>query len=353
MTATVPLLVRADSSEQMGTGHVMRCLALAQAAQDEGGRAVFAMAQCPAGVAERLRAENVELVNLSCEPGSPQDALATAKAAQSCGADWVVLDGYHFDAAYQAAVKRSGAKLLAMDDFGALDRYVADIVVNQDPIAEERLYRCRESYTHLLLGTDYTFLRREFRQFPRPGTRVPGTGRGLLLSFGGSDPGRLTERALAELEDVRIDGLETVVLVGPGNPRWEQLQAAARDRENTLAGRIRLRRDPPDIPQWMAWCDLAVIAMGSTIWELAYCRVPCIAVMVHEDQSAVTDVLVQRGACLSLGLGGRLAAGQMAESIASLCRSPLRREELSANLAAMVDGLGAQRVLAAMGEPSR
>jgi spore coat polysaccharide biosynthesis predicted glycosyltransferase SpsG len=253
------------------------------------------------------------------------------------------LDGYHFGAQYQVEIKRSGAKLLVLDDFGALDRYVADIVVNQDPIADERLYACRNAETRLLLGTDYTFLRREFRQHPRPERKVPALARRLLLTFGGSDPDQLTEMALAELESVAIDALEVVVLIGPSNLRGAQLEATGQCRS-----RIRLLRNPPDIPEWMAWCDLAVTAAGSTIWELAYCRVPCIAVLVNEDQSPAIDILQQRGACQSLGIGRRLLPGQLAGAISSLCGDPQRRTVLGTNLAAMVDGRGAERVLAAM-----
>ena len=345
------LLVRADCSERMGTGHVMRCLALAQAWQDEGRRTFYAMASCSASVADRLQAENVAIMRLPCEPGSPQDALATAESAKSCGSDWVVLDGYHFDATYHAAIKASGLNLLAMDDFGKLDRYVADIVVNQDPIASEELYRSREAHTRLLLGTEYTFLRREFRCYPRPQFRAPALPRRLLLTFGGSDPGRLTELALAAMDSVNLDGLETIIFVGPGNPHWEQIEAAAQGRAD-----IRLLHDPSDIPGWMAGSDLAVIAAGSTLWEVAYCRVPCILVMVDDNQAPAIDRLVQRGACLSLGSGKGLAPGQMAEAIAALCGDPNRRTALATNLAEMVDGLGAQRVLAAIqnaGAPCR
>jgi spore coat polysaccharide biosynthesis predicted glycosyltransferase SpsG len=254
-----------------------------------------------------------------------------------------VLDGYHFDATYQAAISRSGWKLLAIDDFGALENYTADIIVNQDTFADERLYAHRAAHTRLLLGTDYTFLRREFRRQPRPERKATAVARRLLLTFGGSDPGRLTEMALVALECVTIDGLEAVILVGPSNPRWEQLQAATASRSN-----IRLLRNPPDIPQWMAWCDMAVTAAGGTLWELAYCRVPSIVVLTSEEQAPATDILQRRETCQSLGLGNRLSPGQLAAAIASLCGDPQRRSALAANLGAMVDGQGADRVLAAM-----
>ena len=342
------MLIRADCSEQMGTGHVMRCLALAQAWQDEGCRIAFAQASCPAGVAERLQAEKVEIVNLACRPGSAEDALATVEAAKSCGSEWVVLDGYHFDAQYHAAIKNGGLNLLAMDDFGALDRYVADIIVNQDPIADERLYVHRNPNTRLLLGTAYTFLRREFREHARPQRDVPAIARRLLLTFGGSDPDRLTEMALAELDSVAVDGLETVVLVGPGNSRGDALEAAGHGRSNLRLLRPAVSPTAHDVFAWMAWCDLAVTAAGGTLWELAYCRVPAIALLVSEEQSPAMDMLHKCGACLSLGLGRQLPRGQLAKAISTLCHDPQCRATLATNLAAMVNGRGAERVLSEM-----
>ena len=207
------------------------------------------------------------------------------------GSDWVVLDGYQFDSAYQAAIKDSGQGLLAMDDFGKLDRYVADIVVNQDPIAEERLYPRRETYTRLLLGTEYYFSAAQSSAACQgSNSAAPALPRRLLLTFGGSDPGRLTELALEAMDSVNVNGLETIIFIGPGNPRWEQINAAAQGRSD-----IRLLRDPSDIPDWMAGCDLAVISAGSTLWELAYCRVPCIVVMVDDAQAPAIEKLVERG----------------------------------------------------------
>ena len=184
----------------MGTGHVMRCLGLAQAWQDPGGRVIYAMAACPAGLEERLRAEQVEIVRLNVEPASRGRRGATADAAKVRGCTWVVADGYHFDARYHEIVKQPGVRLLALDDFGTLEHYWADIVLNQDPIAEARLYDRREPYTRPLLGTQYTFLRREFRRHAQASRQIPAVARRLLITLGGSDPDNVTEKGDRRLE---------------------------------------------------------------------------------------------------------------------------------------------------------
>ena len=105
------LLIRADGSLAIGTGHVMRCLALAQAWRDAGGDAVFAMADATPALEERLRNEGFEVARAAVQVGSVADAEETAQLAHKHGASWVVVDGYEFGEGYQASLKKRGSRL--------------------------------------------------------------------------------------------------------------------------------------------------------------------------------------------------------------------------------------------------
>ncbi len=355
MTPGAVLLIRADAGLEMGTGHVMRTLALAQAWQDEGGKVAYAVTSCPAGVEERLLQEDIEVVRLSPQAGSVDDARATAEAARERGACWVVLDGYHFGGDYQEVVKRGSRSLLAVDDFGHAGHYWADVVLNQDLNAEEGLYRNREPYTRLLLGPDFVCLRREFRRHPQAGTRRPqrpttGPVRRLLVTLGGSDPGNVTLQVLQALAASGYRELETIVLIGPSNRHGASLEAEVQRHGNA----VRLLRNPPNIPELMAWCDAAITAGGSTLWELACFAVPCLVLVIAANQGPCARKLHDQQACKVLGEAADFDSAVLAAEISVFLRDAPLRAILGQKFAALVDGRGAQCACDAMrAEPAK
>src|SRR6266567_710574 len=125
------ILIRVDASVKIGTGHVMRCLALAQAWQDAGGQAVFAMAASTAAIRVRLTGESCDIVRIDSSPAADEDVRQTIALAQEIESDWIVVDGYQFGAEYQSVLKLAGGKVLFLDDYGHTRQYAADVVLNQ------------------------------------------------------------------------------------------------------------------------------------------------------------------------------------------------------------------------------
>src|SRR5262249_16395726 len=114
-TTLPPLVFRCDAGFALGTGHVMRCLALAQGWQDIGGEVVFATREMPVALRERLRAEGITVVQLGGDAGE-QDAVETLAIIRERRARWVVADGYRFTLQWQRSVRDAGCRVLAFDD---------------------------------------------------------------------------------------------------------------------------------------------------------------------------------------------------------------------------------------------
>lgn len=334
------LLIRADASTHIGTGHVMRCIALAQAWKEAGGRAIFAIANPAPAIEERLRTEGLEIIGISAPPGSAEDARKTADLALQVAANWVVLDGYHFGAEYQKIVKASGQNLLFVEDSGRQSHYYADLILDQNVCAREDFYVNREAYTQLLLGTRYALLRREFwawRGWKRP---FPVAARKILVTLGGSDRDNVTSEAIRALQRVETDNLEAVVVVGGSNPHYEQLQAVVGESRFP----IRLERNATNMPELMAWADVAIAAGGSTSWELAFMGLPSLVVILADNQQAIAHSLGELEIAINLGWHADVTVEKMAEAIGQLLASTEARKTMSQRAQNLVDGEGSFRV---------
>ena len=126
------LLIRTDANSHIGTGHLMRCLALAQAWQSQGGEAVFVTECNSEGLLRRLSEEGFQVISIERPHPDPADWWLTSKVLAVYPGAWVVLDGYHFDSSYQLHIKEAEHPLLVIDDKAHLDHYYADVVLNQN-----------------------------------------------------------------------------------------------------------------------------------------------------------------------------------------------------------------------------
>jgi len=339
------LLIRADTGKHIGTGHVMRCLALAQAWQDRGGHAIFAMATEVPALEARLRSEGMEIVHLSTKPGSVDDARQTADLAQHREAVWIIVDGYHFDAEYQRIIKDAGLHLLFIDDYGHAAYYRADIVLNQNIHAHEGLYLNRAPYTQLLLGTRYVLLRREFLKWRGWERKIPKVARKVLITMGGVDSENVTLKVIGALEQVHIDELEAVVVVGGGNPHSEALESAIRN----LRVSIRLERNVKNMPELMTWADLAISGGGTTCWELAFMGVPNLIVILAENQRPIAEGLDRAGVAVNSGWYTDLSSAEITRTLTHLLVEEKQRARMSQRARELVDGKGVLNTLRKLG----
>jgi UDP-2,4-diacetamido-2,4,6-trideoxy-beta-L-altropyranose hydrolase len=338
------LLIRADAGVAMGTGHVMRCLALAQAWQDAVGECVFAMAASTPAIERRLRDEGMEIEILAVAGGSPEDAHQTGVIAARKNAAWIVADGYHFGADYQRAIKQSGCHLLFVDDNGHADRYCADVVLNQNAHAEESLYALREPHTQLLLGPRYAMLRREFTEWREWKREIHEAANRILIVGGGSDPENITRQVVEALDAAQEAELELVVVAGGSNPYLTEIEeVVAHSRHN-----CRLVRDAADMPGLMAWADLAISAAGGICWEFCALGLPALLIPVAANQEVAAERLQRLGVARLLRGGRRFLPQELVQEVAALSASPSERKQLSERARTLVDVDGASRVVAAL-----
>jgi UDP-2,4-diacetamido-2,4,6-trideoxy-beta-L-altropyranose hydrolase len=334
------MIFRADAGQQIGVGHVMRCLALAQCWQETGGQSIFVMGGEASLLSERLPAEGVRVSCLSTTTGSAQDALQTTEIALQSGARWVVADGYHFASDYQQHLKDSGISILLIDDRGYPDHCFADIILNQNIHANDKLYPKRESDTRLLLGPKYVLLRKEFLKWQHWRRENDDLASKVLVTFGGTDPHHLTFKTLKAFKKISIESLQVVVAIGSNNPDYENLRSDV----DKLGAKIEIRRNVADMAELIAWADVAVSAGGSTCWEMAYMGLPGLVIVAAENQLPVAEGLAAAGVVENLGWYTDVSTQVISEALFRLLQSSGKRRSMSHNGCKMVDGGGVARV---------
>lgn len=302
MSNSTALIIRADAAPRMGTGHVMRGLALAQAARKEG---LDVRMVCRLGVSwlrERLAREDIPLLELpdmppeTEEPANLLDQLQEKGFPQPGMTDtpiWVALDGYHFDAACQKAVMAAGYRLLVIDDYAHLPEYHCDILLNQNIGAEQLTYH--GSIGRKLLGLDYVLLRQEFwdaREKAQQRMR-PTQPQNILVTLGGGNFIEHLEKIAIEMRQPELAG--RTIRVIQGGMDADRIRAAfAR-----CPAQLEILPRVDDMSSLLLDTDLCITAGGSTCWELCCLGVSFLTVEVAENQHAIVTLLRKKRIALS------------------------------------------------------
>lgn len=332
------ILFRADASAEIGTGHVMRCLAIARALSARGAQCVFV------SVCESTRTL-VDTSTFPCHILSDSDQNlehelpAFAVLLNEIRPAWVVVDHYRATDSYLSAL-RAYAPVAYLDDF-AERAYPVDLIVNYNIFANASRYtQLYPETTPRLLGVDYAPLREEFSNTPYI---FHDHCENLLLSTGGSDSLHIGIRLLeALLQDSRVNDLRAHILLGAFHSDSSAILRLA-ERHTSIV----VHRQVTQMAELMCACDLAVSAAGSTLYELCACGVPSVCYTFVDNQLAVAQGFSDAGL---MQYGGDFRGNPEAtiqailERIAILRGDVALRHELSERMRQTVDANGARRI---------
>ena len=341
-----PVIFRADAGNAIGVGHVMRALVLAEKIVNNGGRAVFVLNADAIGLIKGIQLDNYEIHTVISETGSKSDMETTVGIAQSIAAEWVIVDGYDFDSTYQDMIRARGLKVLYIDDMGHLERYPANIILNQNMYANERMYPNRSGDTKLLLGSDYVLLRNEFEQYRNRFKNIPERAENVMITFGGSDPTDATLRVLKSLSEIREYEFVLKVVVGVENKKYKDIIALAM----RMPVETEVIYNTSEMAKIMDWSDLAISSSGTTSWELAYMGVPSILIAIAGNQIKIAEALDKKGISIRLRETNEESCHNLNVTFTRVLRLKHVRATMSLNGRRVVDGFGADRVFGVLAE---
>lgn len=307
------VLFRADSSESIGFGHVMRCLTIAQSLLEFG---------CKVRVVSKKNNQFLEL--LAASKGIeietiPLDAdeQAELRHLNLSDADFLVIDGYDFEASFFESLE---IPYCLLDDNGQFCPENAALILNPNLHARRAMYSGID-IDRLLLGVEFAPIRQEIIDARR--NRSDRARTGLLVAIGGTDLLNMTH-SIAE-QCVRA-GIEPVFASLKGKPP------------------PGVSKNPPDISVTFSTCAVSVIGAGSTCWEACYLGTPFLALIVAENQVLLGRSLQERNLGRVFDCRIRWSVKEILDSIRSLENSPSELRRMSERGRDLIDGGGSLRV---------
>ncbi|MGI6152555.1 MAG: UDP-2,4-diacetamido-2,4,6-trideoxy-beta-L-altropyranose hydrolase [Christensenellaceae bacterium] len=327
--------IRVDGNKKIGTGHVMRCLSIAEALRGRGHAPVFISVD-KNGLPEQqgFRCIHIDgvyssLVNEQLLPLLRRENIHT-----------LLVDTYFADAAYYKRLPED-IQTACIFDFGNACLPV-DLLINYNISYANYQY---PSDIKTLLGLAYVPLRQEFSlpQPPRQFERV----RSLLITTGGTDPLNITSAIIRLLRAMpAFDSVTLQVVIGGLNIHKNEVRETAAHAKNVICHEnIRM------MSNLMQDCDIAISAGGSTVYELCACGIPSIVFSFVDNQDDMVRAMADAGIMLLAGnyrLNPEQCLSGMAKHAKILLEDARLRESLSDKGRALVDGQGAGRIANAL-----
>ncbi len=347
----VRIVVRLDSSVRIGTGHLMRCLTLADVLRQNGVGVIFACRPLPGNMMSLIEARGHTLRTLPGDdprdqvedllPDWEKDAAGMAGILNDIGTvDWLIVDHYGLDYRWERTIRPLVHRIMAIDDL-ANRRHECDLLLDQNlhPNQAGRYDKLIPYHCLRLLGPHYALLRQEF-QVARAGLQTrDGAVRRLLIFFGGTDTNSETAKALAAIPALDKPHIEVDVIIGPGNPNLAKIRSLCARHPH-----IHLHRNPRNIAEIIRKADLAVGAAGATTWERCCIGLPSVVITQAMNQESVAHALAENRLAVYLGTSESVTADMIAAAIDNLMDDPGRVRAMSHACTYLVDARGTERV---------
>lgn len=349
------IAIRVDATQQIGTGHFMRCLTLADTLKQRGAQIRFVSRDLPAHLRDMLAAKDMELVALQSGSSSAADdglthshwlgtsqaldAQATIQALSGESWDWLVVDHYALDMRWESALRRNVKRMMVIDDI-ADRQHDCDVLLDQNFYVDmqTRYNEKVPEHCQLLLGPRYALLREEFRTLRGKIRTRTGKVQKILVFFGGVDTNNYTGRALEVLAGLPVKELHIDVVIGAQHPH-----RVAIEKECKTQGYV-CHVQTTRMAELMAAADLAVGAGGSATWERCCMGLPTLAICTADNQQKQISDAACEGLLYAPG-----TKGDWHMHILALVDNSCLRQHFSYNSTRAVDGRGTLRVVENLG----
>jgi len=352
------IIFRTDASQQIGSGHVMRCLTLADILKKRGTDVIFICREHSGNLIWQIEAKDYAVLRLpqadieyTAAPEDlahapwlgvswEQDAVDTIAILGDIRPQWLIVDSYAIDRRWEQMLRPHVERIMVIDDLS--DRpHDCDVLLDQNlyQAMEMRYEKLVPKSCHNLLGPRYALLRTEFASARKDLRQRDGHVRRILVFFGGVDPTNETEKTLQALAEISDRQFEVDVVVGIGNFHKEQIRNICAVHEG-----FHFHCQVANMAELMAAADLAIGAGGTATWERCAMGTPAILTVVADNQKELAEAGARKGLFFYMGESHSVSSEKLLNVLKfSLC-VPETLQYYSVNCLTFVDAKGGGRV---------
>ena len=276
------ILIRADSSSTIGTGHIMRDLVLAE--QFEDANIIFATQDLPGNIKHKIEEKDYTIKIMNSNDIEELDALI-----KELNIDMIVIDHYGIDHHFEKElkIKNPRLKIMALDD--TYEKYHCDILLNHNIYADSSRYKnLVPEYCELRCGSKYTLLRDEFIKEKQKGRQSKNDKENIniFIAMGGADHSNLNVEILKVLETFAY--MHAHVVTTTANQYLDELREYVADKKN-----VTLHINTNHVAKLMNEADFSIVTPSVTVNEIAYMNIPFIAIKTADNQRYMYEYLVK------------------------------------------------------------
>lgn len=336
------VLIRVDASRKIGSGHLMRCLAIADFLKYKNIKVFF--------LSRSINIKNYIIdkgfkVNLLKAENTVEDELNIIKSLTAeMKTNVMILDVNNYNTFkslneychYLEGLKKLSLFLVSFEDFKVYPP-ISDMVIIPY-VGAEKLNLYEGKNCKYMLGPKYFVLREEFLKVKH--VIIRNKIKNILVTMGGSDSEGITLEVLRVLCDTELDISLKVVIGG-----LSQIDdAAIKNTLNSYKGSYSIIRDVSNMAQIMSESDIAIINSGLTKYETSAVGLPSIVISNNKYHSEIMNDFAQYGSVLHLGTGSEVKKDQISKAVIYLVNDYEKRQKMSNAGKSLIDGDGVAKI---------
>lgn len=319
------IIIRADATQQRGTGHVFRTLVLAEELMSRGADVKYCSKYMEDSMKKRLESHRLSVINIVSD-----DYINLSEVVHRERPDWFIVDHYDYTDKQFQFLKQSGAKVMAIDDINETS-FPVNILLNQNMGVSRDDYQCNEN-TKIFCGPKFALIKNAYVS-KRNQASIRRTLNRVLIFMGGSDEHNQTLKVLQGVEESCRE-IDIDVVLGPA---FEHRESIDRFVANSLK-KINVYQNLNDLSDLMLKADLAIGSGGIVTWEMAILKLPMILMPIAENQNKNAIGLSRIGAALHAGWWEDIQSDDIALILNGI--TDLELEKMSRLSSTISDGSG-------------